>query len=268
VRNEELVESWLAEVRRLGRSPNTIATYRRTMNGLGRTVPDLAAATREDIESWWHGRDSRAVATRANELSAVKQFYRWATEWEHTAPGYDPTYRCKSPRVPRGLPRGIGREELQRLLGRLDGEMRRAVCLGAWAGLRVSEAAALRWPDVDREMMRLLVIGKGGKGRYVGLNPLLLDSLLPDTGGNVVTGRPEGYSAHALQVKVNRAIESAGVDATFHQLRHRFATVALTSGVNLLSVSRAMGHASAATTSIYAGTADSDLDLIAAAVVR
>ena len=44
--------------------------------------------------------------------------------------------------------------------------------------------------------------------------------------------------------------------------------VALAATGNLLAVSRAMGHASPATTAIYAATSDSDLDVIADAVTR
>ena len=146
--------------------------------------------------------------------------------------------------------------------------LRAFVCLGAYGGLRVSEAAALTWHDVDLENRRVRVLGKGGKTRLVGLSPLLLDELLPDTGGNVVAAGGAPYSAAALQRKVNRAIRAAGVDCTYHQLRHRFGTVALAATGNLLAVSRAMGHASPATTAIYAATSDADLDVIADAVTR
>ena len=47
-----------------------------------------------------------------------------------------------------------------------------------------------------------------------------------------------------------------------------FGTVALAATGNLLAVSRAMGHASPATTAIYAATSDADLDVIADAVTR
>lgn len=104
--------------------------------------------------------------------------------------------------------------------------------------------------------------------RVVGLGALLLDSLLPDTGGNIVTAGGKPYSAAVLHRKVNRAISAAGVDATFHQLRHRFGTMALAGSGNLLAVSRAIGHASPATTAIYAATSDAELDVIADAVVR
>ncbi|MGB4890482.1 MAG: tyrosine-type recombinase/integrase [Propionicimonas sp.] len=254
--------TYLAEDRRF--SPNTIATYRRTFA----TFPDMETASREQVESWWAGRVDKAVTTRRNELSAIRSFYRWCREWDHRPATDDPTHRIKPPKQGHRLPRPIGREDLHRILSATSGDVRRAVCLGAYGGLRVAEAAELDWLDVDMESRRIIVRGKGDKDRMVGLTPLLLDSLLPMTGGNVVTAGGKPYTANALQQRVNAAIRAAGVDSTFHKLRSRYATVALAATGNLLAVSRALGHSSPATTAIYAATADSDLDLIAEAVAR
>jgi site-specific recombinase XerD len=258
-----LTEQWLEHLQTdRAMSPRTVATYARTM----RTLPEADTADREHIEAWWRSRTHLSVATRANELSAVRSFYKWAIRWEHRDD--DPTIRLDAPKIPHGLPRPASRADVIRLLRELDGPMRRAICLGAYGGLRVSEAASLRWSDIDTEHHRMRITGKGNKVRLVGLNPVLLDSILPDTGGNVVTGESAGWSAAVLQQRVNRAIKTSGVDVTFHQLRHRFGTQAVGSGVSLLAVSRAMGHSSPASTMIYAATSDADLDLIAEAVTR
>ncbi len=242
--------------------PNTIASRRRVLASLG----NAGTASREEVEAWWATRRDKAPGTRSNDLANLRAFYKWCRRWEHRDD--DPTLRIDAPKVPRGLPRPMSRADLTRLLPTLPDDLRRAVCLGAYGGLRVSEAAALTWHDVDLETRRVRVLGKGGKTRLVGMSPLLLDEMLPDTGGNVVTAGGDPYSASALQRRVNRAIRAAGVDCTYHQLRHRFGTVALAATGNLLAVSRAMGHASPATTAIYAATSDADLDVIADAVTR
>ncbi len=244
------------------RPANTVAAARRVL----RSLPNPDTATREDVESWWASRAHLSPATRSNDLAILRTFYAWCRRWEHRDD--DPTLRIDAPKVPRGLPRPMSRADLTRLLPTLPDDLRRAVCLGAYGGLRVSEAAALTWHDVDLETRRIRVLGKGGKTRLVGMSPLLLDELLPDTGGNVVAAGGAPYTAGTLQRKVNRAIRAAGVDCTYHQLRHRFGTVALAATGNLLAVSRAMGHASPATTAIYAATSDADLDVIADAVTR
>lgn len=255
----DLVSMWLNHLASRKLSENTIRTYARTM----RTIPDPAAATVDDIDAWWDGRASMAATTRVNELAAVKSFYLWARRHDHRGPADDPTYRIEPPRVPKGLPRPASRADLRTLLDKLPDDLRRAVCLGAWAGLRVSEAAALQWEDVDLETNRIRVTGKGGKTRLVGISAILLDSLLPNTGGNVVTGGGHAPSAATFQRRINRAIKTSGVDVTFHQLRHRFGTLALATTGNLLAVGRAMGHSDPSSTAIYAATSDADLDVIA-----
>ena len=259
---DPLALAWIEHQEREHVPPNTVLRRTATLRSIG----NAGEATRDEIEAWWATRRDHAAATRSNDLACLRSFYRWCARWEHRED--DPTRRIDAPKVPRGLPRPMSRADLTRLLPTLPDDLRRAVCLGAYGGLRVSEAAALTWHDVDLETRRVRVLGKGGKTRLVGMSPLLLDELLPDTGGNVVTAGGAPYSAAALQRRVNRAIRAAGVECTYHQLRHRFGTVALAATGNLLAVSRAMGHASPATTAIYAATSDADLDVIADAVTR
>lgn len=257
--NSKLVNDWITHLGSRGLSENTLRTYARTM----RTVTDPESATADDIDQWWESRSHLAATTRVNELAAVKSFYLWCRRRDHRGPTDDPTYRIEPPRVQKGLPRPASRADLRKLLDALPEDLRRAVCLGAWAGLRVSEAAALDWDDIDRENNRIRIKGKGGKTRLVGISALLMDSLLPDTGGNVVTAGGKPPSAANFQRRINRAIEVAEVDITFHQLRHRFGTLALATTGNLLAVGRAMGHSDPSSTAIYAATSDSDLDVIA-----
>lgn len=259
---QHLVSQWIAHLASRDLSENTLRTYARTL----RTIPNAETATADDIDAWWEARSHLAGSSRVNELAAVKSFYLWCRRRDHRGPTDDPAYRIEPPRVPKGLPRPASRADLRSLLDKLPEDLRRGVVLGAWAGLRVSEAASLDWADVDQETSRIRVTGKGGKTRLVGLSPLLLDSLLPDTGGNVVTGGGAEPSAATFQRRINRAIKSTGVDITFHQLRHRFGTLALATTGNLLAVGRAMGHSDPSSTAIYAATSDADLDVIAQGV--
>ena len=256
------LDQWADYLRRRNRSAGTIRSYMSTMG----TFPDPLTCTREQAEAWWDALDGRSVASRRRMLSTVRSFYRWAQRFD--VRGDDPTIRLDPPDLGRRLPRPIGRADLKLILENADPEVRRAVALAAYAGLRVSEAASLDWADIDTEARRLYVRGKGDKDRAVGLSALLLDELLPNTGGNVVTGGRVALTGDALQRRCNRTIKACGIDGTFHKLRHRFATVSLAATGNLLAVSRALGHSSPATTAIYAATTDSDLDLIAEAAAR
>jgi site-specific recombinase XerD len=258
---------WLAQDR--GRRPNTIVTYQRTARSVGMPLID---ATREDIEAWWRRRavdtegNPRPHSARNNELSAIRSFYKWAQRFEHRAD--NPTIRLDLLNKQKRISRFVGNDDLATLLAALPADLRRAVALGAYGGLRVSEAAILNWRDVDQDRRRMIVKGKGDKERIVGCSFTLLAILLPDTGGNVVTGGGLEHDGHYLQVKVNAAIKAAGVDATFHKLRHRFGYKAAEAGIPATSIAHAMGHESLTTTMGYIAAVDSDLDLIAEAVSR
>ena len=242
---------------------NTIASRRRVLTSLG----NAGTASREEVEAWWATRRDKAPGTRSNDLANLRAFYKWCARWEHRDD--DPTRRLDAPKVSKGLPHPTSRTDLRNLLdGALPPDLTRAVALGAYAGLRVSEVAALDWRDVDLEARRARVLGKGQKWRLVALGVILIDYLLPDTGRNVVTGTDEVHSAAQLQRRVNRAMKAAGIDGTFHSLRHRYGTLAYQATRDLVAVGRQMGHTSPVTTAIYAAASDDVADEIAEAVAR
>lgn len=257
------LEQWYDYLGRLNRSPETIRTYRSVM----RSFPDPMTATLEQAEEWWTGLDGLSPAQRAKSLAVVRSFYNYAQRFDLRTD--NPIRRLDPPKIGLGMPRFVSRSELVTLMAAVDGDLRRAIALGAFAGLRVAEAAALDWADVDTETRWITVRGgKGNKDRLVDAPPLLLDELLPETTGNVVTGGGTPYTAGALDRKANRAMKAAGIPHTFHKLRARFATVGYGATGNLLAMQRALGHVSPTTTARYAATNDDDLRAIGAAVTR
>ena len=262
---DRLSVEWLAFQQRERTPPSTIARRESVL----RSVGNAGEATREQIEEWWRERADRdlAQATRANDLATLRAFYKWCSRWEHRAD--DPTSRLDAPKVDKGLPRPMSRGDLHQLLATLPDDLRRAVALGAYAGLRVSEVAALHWRDVDTVARRARILhSKGGKSRTVALGAVLVDQMLPEMDGYVVTGSDRPVSAAQLQRRVNRAIRAAGIDGTFHTLRHRYGTLAYQATRDLVAVGRQMGHSSPVTTAIYAAASDDVADEIAAAVTR
>jgi len=247
---------------------NTIRSRIRVL----RSVGNAGTATREDVEAWWATRRDLTPGTRINDLANLRSFYRWCQRWEHRDD--DPTRRLDPPRHHRGQPRPMSHDDLWRVLDWCDerglGDMRRAIALGAYAGLRVSEVAALTWSAIewDGGRARARVVGKGAKPRVVDLSPALIDMLLPDSGANVVTGESVTYDAARLQRRVNRLIRAAGVRGTFHSLRHRYGTMAYQASGDLVAVGAQMGHATIQTTAIYAAAASDAGAKLADAVAR
>jgi integrase len=133
--------------------------------------------------------------------------------------------------------------------------------------MRVAEVAGLDWRDVDTEARRLFVRGKGRWERPIGLSAVLLDVLVPITGGNVVRAGGVPYVGETLQRKVNRLIQRAGIDHSFHDLRKRGASLALSRGMNPAAVRVAFGWRSMETVTHYAVVGDEELDRIAEAMI-
>ena len=249
------------------RSPATLRRYRTVLA----QIPDPLNATIEDIEEWWAGRYDKSPATRQNELACLRSFYKWATRFDHRAD--DPTRRLDPPKVDNAFPRPIGRSDLKRALDACDErdapELRRAIALGAYGGLRVSEAASLDWEQIDLDRRFLRVRGKGRKERLAGLSPVLLDEILPELStGNVVTAGGRVYTADALQRRVNRHLTALGIDATFHKLRARYVTQGIAETGDIYAVARAAGWASIETAKSYAALSDDALHRIAAAASK
>jgi integrase/recombinase XerD len=130
-------------------------------------------------------------------------------------------------------------------------------------GLRVSECAALRVPDIDGEQMRVRVEqGKGKKDRYTVLPEATRELLRvyyrqhrPDPRGWLFPG-PSGRE-HITTASIMRAYQMAKETAGIHKhggvhtLRHCFATHHLQLGTDLVTLQRMLGHTNLKTTSRY-----------------
>lgn len=254
--NHDAYVAWAAAC---GRSPRTLDLDRvvaRRFRAL--TGVRLEQAGRVHAERWWQAIAGLSPASRATYLRAARRYWRWA---EDRGGPVDPSRRLVEPRVPRGLPRPVPARDVALALAVLEGDTRVQVALAAYAGLRVSEIAALRPQDVqDAPDGRpwLLVQGKGRKWRSVPLTSFLGD-LLAGYGWPATNGR-------ALTVAIRGALHAVGLPYSAHQLRHSFATEVLAASGNVVVVQRLLGHASVATTQVYADVAAGQLhDAVAAA---
>ncbi len=163
----------------------------------------------------------------------------------------------------RSLPVVLSRGEVRALLAAARVPAYR-VCmlLGYACGLRISEVLSLRVPDVDGERKLVHVRqGKGRKDRCVPLSERVLGRLRE----HWLASRPSGFlfpsptipgkpmNCTNLQRAVRFCATEAGIakHATFHTLRHCFATHLLECGVDLRTIQELLGHKSAETTALY-----------------
>lgn len=132
------------------------------------------------------------------------------------------------------------------------------------AGLRVGEVVHLVWSNIRWSESHLHVPGKGGRDRYVPLEPDTIRALRawsavrPDSASPLVfvtsTGRPvsrQQIHRALLALADTAAIDRRGRRISPHVLRHSYATELLNEHFNIREVQLLLGHASLSTTEIY-----------------
>lgn len=176
----------------------------------------------------------------------------------------NPCSRRTSPPQAKQRPYVATTEQVWRLYDAFPEHLRASVLLGAFVGLRVSEAAALRVSDVD--FMRGIVkpeiqypeedlkteTSKTPIPIPDELSLLLSSEVARFKGATIVTneiGRPPTPWAIERAMRAHRG-EVAGLPATFRfqDLRHYFASLLIASGLDVKVVQSRMRHASAMTT--------------------
>jgi site-specific recombinase XerD len=163
---------------------------------------------------------------------------------------------------PKTLPVVLSRQEVDDLLRCTKNLKQRTFLTTLYAtGMRFSEAAHLRIPDIDSQRMQIRIThGKGNKQRQVPLSPRLLSELRSywkqyKPTSLLFPGKTEDspYADTSIQKAIKASALAANIQKNIspHSLRHSYATGLLEAGVDLLTISRLLGHASFATTMIY-----------------
>ncbi|AYD89166.1 hypothetical protein D5R93_02235 [Actinomyces lilanjuaniae] len=247
------VDAWVTSMRAQGLADRTVAERARTVRQASRTAgTSPETITSSDIEAFLASSPSRG--TRYARYSVLRAWSRWLVRTGRRSD--DPTQAVARPRMPAGRPRPLTRSQLDHLLtSPLHPDTRTKVLLAAYQGLRVHEIARIRGEDIDTDAGTLTVTGKGGRTDTLPLHPRVAQEAAhrpergywfpsPTTPGEPVTGK-------SVSSAVGRALRSAGVRATAHQLRHFFATELLAGGADCRVVQTLMRHASLATTARY-----------------
>lgn len=253
-----------------GAAANTLAAYRRDLEGAEEAIGDLVAADNAVLASLgtvWVG---LAPSSLARKCSALRQFYGFLMDegWRKD----DPSPALPRPRARRTLPRLLNHAEVEALFARAEedaaGEKPDAVRMLALlellygSGLRATELVSLPLSAVPRDAPFLTVTGKGGQQRMVPVSTRARQALsrwvaLRGGEGKALfpSGSKQGHLTRIRLFQLLRALASrAGLDpekVSPHVLRHAFATHLLEGGADLRVLQTLLGHADIATTQIY-----------------
>lgn len=148
--------------------------------------------------------------------------------------------------------------------------LKRAALFSALTGLRHCDIKQLKWRDVvkDEAHYRLLFTQQKTKGvEYIPISDQAY--LLCGERGDADRLVFEGLQDPSwINRPVKRWVEASGITKhiTFHCFRHTYATLQLTNGTDIYTVSKMLGHKKVTTTQIYAKIVDAKKEAAADAI--
>jgi integrase len=226
-------------------------------------------------------KDELADRTRLNLHRVVSTMLKHAVQWGVVARNV--TTMVDAPRVKAREVEILSPEQIQSALASLRSpELKTIAAVALGTGLRRGELLALRWQDVEldgavirveqavEQTTRGGIVIKEPKTRHgrraVSLAPttvaVLREHWTVQQQMRLALGLGkapvDGYvfanwdgairSPHWLTQAWRKAMKRAGLKATFHSLRHTHASTLITRGLDVLTISRRLGHGSAVIT--------------------
>jgi integrase len=298
-----LLDHWLAECKRKGRSPNTLETYRQHVER--RLKPRLGDVRLSDLTAHHLDRFYAELDAEGLKPGTIRLFHSMlsgalslAVRWSWIA--QSPAMHASPPPPTRPTDDGaLTPAVVLSLIGEADKDdqdMATLLTLAALTGMRRGELCGLRWSDVDAEhqairISRALVPGKGGqherppKGgetRVVALGSPGLAllaryrAILLERTGREPNGWLLSYDGGTTPMRAKSVTEYVAalglrldppLKVHLHLTRHFSVTQLLGAGVDLLAVSRRHGHSSVAITGDIYGHALPARDQYAANVL-
>jgi site-specific recombinase XerD len=254
---EDLLKKIEEELKLRGYSRKTIKSYLACIGDYCRHVksvkkdPDISLIREYLLKK----KDAEKSSQTINlHLNAIKYLYREIFK-SPVAIG------IKFSKNSKKLPVVLSKSEIKKIISSIKNEKHQLIiALSYGAGLRVSEVINLRVRDVNLDELTIHIkMAKGQKDRLTvfpeSLKPELSEMMALQHGNEYLFESERGgkLSERTAQLVFERAIEKAGIrkGATFHSLRHSFATHLLENGVDVRYVQELLGHQNIRTTQLY-----------------
>ena len=268
---EDFLEMQVAEC---GASPNTVAAYRRDLNGLEDFLKkdniDLLRATNQNLRDYlgYLTTQQYALKTQSRHLSSIREFYRFL--YSENKISKNPTDYLQAPKTQKSLPKYLSEEDIALLIQGAQKDVRLQTLLEVLyaSGMRVSELVSLPVEAVAREKKHIFITGKGNKERLVPLNDQACEKIQkwctvreildPRNAKSKWLFPAKSKSGHLTRgvffKELKKLAVSVGLDpakVSPHVFRHSFASHLIAHDADLRSVQKMLGHSDIATTEIY-----------------
>lgn len=228
----------------------------------------------------------------SRKISCLKNFYKFLLQEKFIA--HNPAFELERPKRIKKIPKFLSEEEIFKMLEIINSNQSEfGIKLGTMlelmysSGLRVSELVSLKISDLNFENKQLknylIVKGKGGKERLIGLNKATLKILnkyldyrqaigLGDCkwlfAGNFRASKSKNIDkiskkkslshSHITRQRFHSMLKELAVKSGIepsrvhpHVIRHSFASHLLNNGIDLRLLQELLGHSDISTTEIY-----------------
>jgi len=255
-------------VRTVAKYADDLTKFSVYVEGLGKSFLTL---DRSDCQDWLKSRFGLDSARTANNrLNLFKQFYEYLkSEGVVSQSPFVAVVYGKEPDQDIGAVMSV--KSVLQLLDVISNIRDRAMFELMYAsGLRISELCNLKVNNIHVKERFVQVMGKGRVERIVPINDFALAYVveyIQHHRPSLVTGNSLGYlfltrtgskmgsqmSNSAFYQMMTKYMVRAGLPRVYspHSIRHAFATHLMNAGVDILTISRMLGHRSVNTTSIY-----------------
>lgn len=272
---KKAVELFINNLKVLERSPETISSYTKDLGYIKDFLEEkyngciyVEDVNQQDLEAFLLYQKERGLksASRSRNLYTMRSFFKYL--FNSGLIGRNPAAMIGNIKVKNKEREVLTKDEVYKIYEAIDHQIVRVVVIFLYfSGMRISEALKLELPQIDigksnSKNTVQIISGKGNKDRIVPLNDEIreilidyLENIRPDVEtdylfANKKTGE---MSAQYVNREIKKALKKTKIDKDIscHSLRHSYATSLINADVNIVHVSKLLGHSSVKTTSIY-----------------
>ena len=266
------VPKFVTSLQEKHRSPATVLAYRADLEQLTTYLTDKQKTIakdvlQEDIEAFRDHLMSQKYTTKSvsRKLNAIKTFFRWLKDQKAVLS--DPSREVSHPKIEATLPKFLTETQYRYLRDIVRGDIRIAamVELILQSGMRISEVANLKLANVSRDEIKIEAYATQ-PSRTIALNSaarFLIEDYLrvrPSTPASeylFVSKNGKQLAVRNIRAAIDRYLLKAEMpNYSVNDLRNTFIVENLKRGVDLSTISHAVGHRRISTTERYMQLAD------------
>jgi len=254
---QKYLEQTKQELKLRNYSPKTIKAYLTCLKEyFGFKKFNLEKIDEEDIKQFLLNKQDKNYSSQTINLylNAIKFFYREVLKITQKI-------NLKFAKRSKKLPIVLSREEVKNIISVIENlKHKLIISLAYGAGLRISEVVNLKIKDVNLEELTIHLKNAKGKKDRITIFPekikMDLQNLIADKNFDAYLFESERggkLTERTAQKIFENALRKTNIKktATFHSLRHSFATHLLENGTDIRYVQELLGHANIRTTQIY-----------------